>query len=279
MTKMFTGVVIGRLAERGRIRFADPIGKYVPEVPKEWANRITIHHLLTHTSGLGTIWKPEYQRANHALYRSVRDFFPLFINDPPSFPAGERWAYSNAGYVLLGAVIERVTGQPYREFVRAEIFRPLNLLSALADDVELPVPNRAVPYTRANWTLPGHQGYASSELIGLSNMMPAGGAVASAPDLLRFANDLMNQRLMNAAYTDTVTRGKVTYRPGASYGYGFANEIVNGVRIIFHDGGADGISTNLDIIPELGLTAIVLSNYDPPAGRRIANHIRAVVTR
>ncbi|MEX2281295.1 MAG: serine hydrolase domain-containing protein [Gemmatimonadota bacterium] len=278
MTKMFTGIAIAQLAEQGRLRFPDPVSRFVPEAAQSIGGRITIHHLLTHTSGLGSIWKPEYQRANHALFRRVRDFFPLFIDDPPQFEPGERWAYSNAGYVLLGAVIEQVTGQQYRDYVREHVFRRAGMTSALEDDVEVPVSNRAVPYTRNNWTMPGHAGYTSAESIGLATMMPAGGAVANAPDLLSFANALAANRLLRVAYTDTVTRGKVTYRPGASYGYGFANEVVNGVRIIFHDGGADGISTNLDIIPALGITAIVLSNYDPPAGRRIANHIRQVLT-
>ncbi len=278
MTKMFTGIAVGQLAEQGKLRFSDPVSRYVTEVPTSFGDRITIHHLLTHTSGLGSIWKPEYQRANHALYRNVRDFFPLFISDPPQFEPGERWAYSNAGYVLLGAVVERVSGRSYRDYVREYVFRRAGMPSALADDVELPVSNRAVPYTRRNWTMPGQTGYTSAELIGLVTMMPAGGAVASAPDLLRFANALTSNQLLKAAYSDTVTRGIVTYRAGASYGYGFANEVINGVRIIFHDGGADGISTQLDIIPSLGVTAIVLSNYDPPAGTRIANYIRQVLT-
>jgi CubicO group peptidase (beta-lactamase class C family) len=278
MTKMFTGVAVARLAQEGKLKFSDPIGRYVPDVPKAWADRITIHHLLTHTSGLGSIWKPEYQRANHGLYREVRDFFPLFINDPPQFSPGDKWAYSNAGFVLLGAVIERASGQTYRQYVRDQVFRRANMTSAFEDDVESPAPNRAVPYTRSNWTMPGHKGRVSSEGIGLSTMMPAGGAVASAPDLLRFANALTGNQLLSPAYTDTVTRGKISYRPGASYGYGFANELINGVRIIFHDGGADGISTQLDIFPELRITAIVLANYDPPAGVRIAGHIRNVLT-
>ena len=277
MTKMFTGVAVARLAEQGKLRFTDAITKYVPEVPKSWGDRITIHHLLTHTSGLGTIWKPEYQRANHGLYRNVRDYFPLFLSDAPAFPPGERWAYSNAGYVLLGAVIEKVTGQSYREYIREAVFRRAQMPGSMVDDVELPVPNRAVPYTRSNWTVPGATGLTSSESIGLSSMMPAGGAVASAPDLLNFANALMSNRLLSPEYTEMVTRGKVTYRPGASYGYGIANEVINGVRIIFHDGGADGITTNLDIIPELGLTVIVLSNYDPALARPVVGYMRRIL--
>ena len=103
--------------------------------------------------------------------------------------------------------------------------------------------------------------------------------MSTAPDLLRFANALLGHRLLNTAYTDTVTTGKFAYRRGASYGYGFANEDVNGHRVIFHDGGADGISTNLDIFADLGYTAIVLSNYDHPAARPVVQKIRDLLAR
>jgi CubicO group peptidase (beta-lactamase class C family) len=279
MTKMFTGIAIGQLAQQGKLRFSDPVSKYVPEFRQPAADRITIHHLLTHTSGLGTIWKPAFHQGNHALYRNVRDFFPLFIDDPPQFEPGSKWSYSNAGYVLLGAIIEKVSGMTYREYVRANVFRPAAMTTALQDDIDLPIPDRAVPYTRANWTLRGYTGYSSSDLLGLVNMMPAGGGISSGPDLLRFANAIEQHVLLNRAYTDTVTSGKFVYRPGASYGYGFANETINGERIIFHDGGADGISTNFDIIPTRRITAIVLSNYDPPAGTRVSARIRQILLR
>jgi D-alanyl-D-alanine carboxypeptidase len=277
MTKMFTGVAIGQLAQQGKLRFSDPVSMYISEFPKSTGDRITIHQLLTHTSGLGSIWKDSYQRSNHALYREVRDYFPLFIDDPLQFEPGSRWGYSNAGYVVLGAIIEKVTGSSYRDYVRENVFRRARMTSALQDDIELVIPDRAVPYTRSNWTLPGYSGYSSADLIGLVSMMPAGGAIANAPDLLRFANSLEQHVLLNAAYTDTVTSGKFTYRPAASYAYGFANEVIGGHRIIFHDGGANGISTQLDIIPALRLVSIVLSNYDPPAGTRVATRIRQIL--
>ena len=270
MTKMFTGVGIMQLVRGGKLTPSDTITRVIPGLPANPFSRITIHQLLTHTAGLGSIWKPEFfSRGAHA-FRTTADFLPLFVRDTLLFEPGTKWAYSNAGYVLLGLVIERVSGESYADYVRHHIFGPAGMSTEPADQIDHAEPNRAIAYTRGA----NRSAWQSAEHIGLRQMMPAGGAVLSARDLHRFGLALLRYRLLDSASTNRAITGMVQYRPGARYGYGFANEVVNGQRIVFHDGGAEGISTNLDLMPERGLIAIVLANLDPPAARAIRDALR-----
>ena len=111
MTKMFTGVAVGQLVQQGRLRFTDTVRMLAPALPAALAERLTVHQLLTHTSGLGSIWGEEFRRRGGDAFHSPRDFYPLFTNRPLEFEPGSRWGYSNAGYVVLGDLIERVSGE------------------------------------------------------------------------------------------------------------------------------------------------------------------------
>ena len=265
MTKMLTGVAVMQLVQAGKLALSDTIARVVPELPDEPFGRITVHELLTHTAGMGSIWTPEFFARGPRAFARTADFLPLFVRDTLLFPPGARWAYSNAGYVLLGLAIERVSGLSYADYVRERIFRPTGMSTEPADEIDRADPHRAIAYSRGR----------SAEDVGLRRMMPAGGAVLTARDLHRFGVALLRHALLDSATTTSAMSGKVEYRAGAWYGYGFANEIVKGTRIVFHDGGADGISTNLDLLPERGLVAIVLANLDPPAARPIRDALRA----
>lgn len=122
MNKMFTAVAIAQLAEKGRLSFQDPVGRYLKGwIDPESAQKITLHHLLTHTSGLGSYFNERFWKASRALYRKVEDFRALVAEEKPEFEPGSGWRYSNTGFLLLGAVIERVTGQSYFDYVRENI--------------------------------------------------------------------------------------------------------------------------------------------------------------
>ncbi len=265
MTKMLTGVAVMQLVQGGQLSLSDTIARVVHGLPDEPFGRVTIHHLLTHTAGLGSIWTPAFFSKGPRAFERTADFIPLFVRDTLQFPPGARWAYSNAGYVLLGLAIEQVSGDSYADYVRQRIFGRAGMSTTSADEIDRADPDRAIAYSRGR----------AAEDVGLRRMMPAGGAVLSARDVHRFAVALLRHQLLDSATTATALAGKVEYRPGARYGFGFANEIVSGRRIVFHDGGADGISTNLDLVPEHGLIAIVLANLDPPAARPIRDALRA----
>ena len=272
MTKMFTGIAVMQLATAGRLAPSDTISRLVSALPPTPFNRITIDQLLTHTSGLGSIWTPTFFAKGPAAFRTTADYLPLFAREPLLFEPGTRWAYSNAGYVLLGLAIEQASGERYVDYVRRHIYAPAGVSDERADEIDRVEPDRAIAYTRA-----GGRRWRSAEDLGLRRMMPAGGAVISARDLHRFALALLRYQLLEPATTASIMTGRVEYRPGARYGYGFANELVGGRRIVFHDGGADGISANLDLIPERGLIAIVLANMDPPASRPIRDALRTAM--
>jgi len=151
MNKMFTALAVAQQVSQGKLAFGDSIATFVPEYPREIAEKITIHHLLTHTSGLGHYWNPQFWKerflAERANLRTINDYFPLFREEPLAFEPGERFQYSNAGFIVLGAIIERVSGQEYWTYVREHIFEPATMHNTDAYEVDNPPPNQAIGYT------------------------------------------------------------------------------------------------------------------------------------
>ena len=279
MGKMFTGVAVAQLAERGKLSFDDTVGKHLPDYPREVAAQVTVHHLLTHTSGMGSYWKPEFHEANHARFRAVRDYLPLFVNDPLEFKPGERWAYSNAGFMVLGAIIERVSGRSYFDYVKEEVFKRAGMADTDYYEADRVTHDLAAGYTKQNRYLQGADEWTSNVFISPVKGGPAGGGYSTVEDLLRFGLALRAHKLLTPKYTELVTTGKVEYRPQAKYAYGFANDVVNGERIVFHDGGANGMSGEFDMYPDLGYTVVVLSNYDHPAARPVVKKAQELIAR
>lgn len=277
MGKMFTGVAVAQLAERGKLSFDDPIAKHLPDYPREVAGQVTVHHLLTHTSGMGSYWKPEFHEANHARFRAVRDYFPLFVNDPLTFKPGERWGYSNAGFMVLGAIVERVSGQSYFNYVKEQVFVRAGMSDTDYYEADKVTANLATGYTKQNRYLPESKDWTNNVFISPVKGGPAGGGYSTVEDMLRFDAALRTHKLLSPKYTDLVLTGKVEYRPNASYAYGFANDSVGGERIVFHDGGANGISAEFDMYPDAGYTIVVLSNYDHPAARPVVKKIQEIL--
>jgi D-alanyl-D-alanine carboxypeptidase len=127
MNKMFTGVAIAQLAQAGRLDFNDPISKHLPDYPnKAVAEKVTIHQLLTHTSGIAS-YSIEAFKTQREKLTTIEAYFPLFVNETPSFPPGEKFEYSNAGFLILGAIIEKVSGQDYYSYVRDHIYKPAGM--------------------------------------------------------------------------------------------------------------------------------------------------------
>jgi CubicO group peptidase (beta-lactamase class C family) len=280
--KTFTAVAIAQLVEEGKLSFDDPIGKYLSGFPPQVADTITIGQLLTHTSGLGDVfarWRPTGQSP-----LEVSVLMKRIVTEPLRFEPGSRFGYSNSGFVVLGAIIEAVTGQDYYEYVRERVFKPAGMTQTgwyRPDQV----PNMARGYMQVDrngiWVPSGRQppppgprpgkpvAWRDSRGAGGAGN-PSGGAYSTLADLFRFARALQNNRLLSPQTTETMLSGKVdTGRPGAAqvskYGYGFEDEILNGVRIVGHGGGAPGIEAQLRIYPALGYTVIVLANQDAAA--------------
>lgn len=280
MNKMFTSVAISQLVQAGKLAYDDTVAKVLPAYPnKDVAAKITIHQLLTHTSGLGDFFKPEFFQ-NREKYRNPKDYFPVFANDPLRFEPGKSWSYSNAGFIVLGAIVENASGQNYFDYVRDHIFIPAGMKDTASYAVYDIVPNLATGYTR----------FDSGDPLGIeprrNNVMtlpmqgsPAGGGYSTAPDLLRFAQALRSHKLVNTELTEKLTSGKVDTPMGAKYSYGFIDESVEGKSVRGHSGGAPGINSYLNIFWDGSYTVIVQGNYDPPAAQDLGGKITRFLAR
>jgi CubicO group peptidase (beta-lactamase class C family) len=272
MNKMFTGVAIAQLAEQGKVSFHDPISAYLPDYPRERAERITLHHLLTHTSGLGSFWNEAFEQRRTKL-RTVNDFLALFIDDPLLFPPGQRWHYSNAGFIVLGAIIERVSGQDYFSYVREHIYQPAQMDDTDAYELDQIVANLAVGYTYAGLPEAAEARQRRNNLLlHVVKGGPAGGGYSTVQDLCKFGRALRSHVLLSPTSTEMVLTGKVDLpdAPGVAYAYGFAEGQVNGKRRVGHGGGFPGISAHFEFSPASGDSVAVLSNYDPPIADQVA---------
>lgn len=279
MNKMFTAVAIAQLVEQGTLSFEDTIGVYLPSYPDHVAGRVTLHHLLTHTSGLGSFWNEAF-KAKRVKLRTVQDFLPLFVDDPLQFEPGERFAYSNAGFIVLGAIVEAASGQSYFDYVREHIYLASGMLDTDAFETDQDVPSLAVGYTRMgpDGRHPGPR--RSNVHLHTVKGGPAGGGYSTVGDLLRFAAALRSSRLLSPDMSELVLSGKVEMDrgPGTRYGYGFVDTTTNGTRIVGHGGGFPGIAAGLDIYLDRGYTVALLTNYDPDDLKPVTEKLRQMLT-
>ena len=255
MNKMFTSVAILQLVEQGVLALEDPISRYVDEtwLPKDVTNRVTIHHLLSHTSGLGSYFNDTYWRSSRELFRALDDYKPLIREERLAFDPGTDWAYSNTGMFLLGVIIERATGADYFEHIRQAIYQPAGMVASDSYDMDRPVENLAIGYDR----LPTGE-YENNLYKHVIKGGPAGGGFSTVEDLHRFALALLDGRLVSRESLELMW----TDQAGVGYGYGFALNEVDGVgRIVGHSGGFPGISSSLNIMIDRDLIVVVMSNY------------------
>lgn len=276
--KMFTGVAIAKLAEQGKLSFQDTVGKHLPNYPnKEVAEKVTIHHLLTHTSGLGHYLNEKYM-ANRENLKTIDDFIKLFVSEPLLFKPGEKVSYSGNGYTLLGKIIEAISGQSYYDYIRENIYRKANMLDTDSFEIDIDNirPDIAIGYTR-RLDIQGNMGSGERKnnlWINLIKGEAAGGGYSTCNDLLSFSKALMQNKLLSDYMIKTVLMPHVLEgsknEQSKYYGYGFQIWDINGLKRIGHPGRFAGINVRFDIFPDLDYTVIVLSNYDPPSAFDIA---------
>ena len=285
MNKMFTAVAVAQLVEAGKLSYQDTLAKVLPEYPnKQAAEKITLHQLLTHTAGLGDFFdNPEF-RPHRERYQHPADYLPLFAGEPLRFEPGSRFGYSNAGFVVLGAVVEKVSGQSYFDYVREHIFKPAGMTDTDSYELTEVVPNLAVGYARFEDDPMGIEARRSNIAFLPWKGSPAGGGYSTAPDLLKFAVALRTHKLVRAQTTALVTAAKVTMtgapRP-AKYGYGFASEVLSGKEIFGHSGGGanSGVNSSLEMFRDGSYTVVVVGNYDAPAAEDLAHEICEYLAR
>lgn len=271
MNKMFTAVAIAQLVSQGRFTYDDTLSKVLPDYPnQDVASKITIRQLLTHTSGMGDIFTDKFWEGSRLRFRTISDYFPLFVDTPLAFAAGTKWAYSNAGYLVLGAVITRISGEDYFDYIRKHIYLPAGMTNTDCYDLDTDPPNLATGYT-----YDGQKGVfrGTSNLLRTNTFLhvikggPSGGGYSTVDDLLKFATALRTHKLLNAEATSALWANPIkdVSGPGNDYGYGFAVKQINGMPIVGHSGAFPGINSELNIYLDVGYTVVILSNYDEGA--------------
>jgi CubicO group peptidase (beta-lactamase class C family) len=264
LNKMFTAVAIGRLVDEGKVAWDDPVGTHVEGwLSDDLAAKITIRHLLTHTSGLGDFLDRLRDGDSRLALDGVAAHRRLVEGSRPAFEPGSRFQYSNAGYLLLGAVIEAVSRRDYYSFVHDEVYARAGMVrsgSYAMDDV---IENLAVGYIRPG---EGVEVWKTNRSLGGVRGTPAGGGYSTCDDLLAFSNALLGNRLLTKATTEAILTPRVT-APFGEYGFGFGVEKApGGGTVVGHAGGFPGVSTVLRVYRATGWTLCVLANVSSGPG-------------
>ncbi len=278
--KMFTAVAVLQLVQAGKLDLDDKVGKHLPEHGNEDVRKkVTIRQLLSHTSGMGDIFTDEFEERRESI-RTVADWVSLFESTPLRFEPGTRWSYSNAGFCLLGAIVEAVSGEDYYLYLDRHILGPAGMTNTGAFETDKPVENLAIGYTRMGAATP-EEVRDRRENTGLHSVKgsPAGGSYSTVEDLAAFAHALLNDTLLDEEHVQlAMTRHFPDVRNADPYGLGFGVEDVDGHRIVGHGGGFPGISAAFDMFIDDGYVVVVLCNQDMVA-RRFSMYMRDWITK
>jgi D-alanyl-D-alanine carboxypeptidase len=276
MGKMLTAVAVAQLVESGKLSFDRPIGTYAPDLPeKDMKEKVTLHHLLNHTSGVQDIFTEEFFNGPRDKYRELKDYLPLFINKPLAFEPGSKSQYSNGAFCLAGYLVEKASGVSYWDYVRKHIFEPAGMKDSGPFEMDIDTPNLAYGYSNDSPEGLHKDGRLRNNLFTHSiKGTPAGGSFSTVGDLLRFSEGLKAGKLLGKAGFENLVTPHGTLGTNATYGYGFFIRELNGDKIVGHSGGFLGISSRMDVYLKSGWTVIVLSNYD-----RIADPVAARIRK
>jgi len=265
MNKMFTAVAILQLVQQGKLSLDTPIATHWPDYPNhELAAHVTIRELLNHTGGTGDIFTPDYE-AHRVETRILADYVKLFGSRPVTYEPGTRFEYSNYGFILLGRIIEIVSGEPYQSYVREHIYLPAGMLHTDSRPESDHVVDQAIGYT-----------HSSAGLVPNTTQMPwsgtsAGGGYSTVHDLFLFAQALQSAKLLKPELLQEATKGSPV-RP--DYGMGFYVLPDGGYG---HGGGAPGINGELHILPLSGYILVALANRDPRMATSMVDFITSVL--
>jgi D-alanyl-D-alanine carboxypeptidase len=267
--QVFTAVAVLRLVQDRRLGLEDPIGKIVPELSNQPIATATISQLLAHTSGAGDFVGPKYIKHRHEI-RSHDDFVKFFGGDSLNFMPGERFGYSNLGYIWLGTAIERASGRPYHEYVRSALLERAAMKHTDYAPPDASMEGRALGYQRPPGTRdwnptveePGYRG-------------GAGGAFSTVDDVARFLTAVRGHRLLDEKHARLLTEPRVELGPHRSLGLGVYLETYPwSERAVGIAGGEPGASAEAWFLPESGYSLVVLSNFDPNSAAQVAEFAR-----
>ena len=265
ITKQFTAAGILLLEERGQLSLDDPVKKHMPDAPAAW-DKVTIHHLLTHTSGIPSFTSFPEQPSLNPLPTFPKQTVRRFRDKPLEFEPGQQFRYNNSGYVLLGYLMERISGQSYADFIRQNIFQPLEMKDSGYDSAAALIPRRAAGYRLGRKGAP-----VNAHFIHMTIPYSAGALYSTTEDLVRWQHGLFGGKLLKAGSLE-----KMTTPFKRDYALGVVVSTVKGHKKIEHGGGIDGFNTQLAYYPDDKLIVAVLANLNGPAPYDIAGKVAAL---
>ena len=266
ITKQFTAALILKLEEQGKLATTDPVSKYYPEAPEAW-KKLTIHHLITHTSGIPNYTAlPDYGPKMRDKV-TLTGMIARFQDKPLEFEPGTKFRYSNSGYFLLGYIIEKASGESYEAFLKKTIFDPLDMQSSGYDWDTTLLKHRAAGYELGPDRKPRNAPY-----LDMGQPYAAGSLYSTVEDLYRWDRALYTDKLLAAK-----TREKMFTPALDRYAYGFIVDQQFNRRRISHGGGINGFTTQISRYPDDDMCIVVLNNMGGPATGAIARDVAAIV--
>ena len=282
--KMFTTAAVAKLIDRKQLSFDTRLGAIVPDYPSaEARERVTVGDLLTMSSGIPDLFRVPAFWAETSTIKAATDFWKYFAFSPLEFAPGSKWEYSNSNFLLLGLMVERITGHRFTDVVEQEVFQPLGLTHTRYRFDAGPKPAMGYTHKAPNPNVPAVSGWypaweepkPGSDFLAAT---PMGGGYSTADDLARFMDAFANGRVVPRSLAAKMLTGYIEADYGGRDGYGFETRTLNGVRIVGHRGALAGSSNEVEFYPDLGYAVVVLGNSDGGA-QEIAARVRELVTR
>lgn len=276
ITKQFTAFLILKLVDDGKLKLDVPITTYLPDYPKETGDKITLHHLLTHTSGIPNYTAtPNFLRDKSRNPYTPEDFVKTFNKLPLEFTPGEKFNYSNSGYFLLGYIIEKVTGKTYEQYLQETILTPLKMVNTGFDHSEVILKNRAAGYEKQG------KNFVNSSFIDMSIPYAAGSLYSTVEDLYLWDQALYTTKLLSEKSMESFFKPYIKAW-GDFYSYGwFISEANNGskdkLKVTEHGGGINGFNTLISRVPADKILVVLLNNTGNTVLGEMNTAIRAIL--
>lgn len=277
ITKQFTAMLVLQLVEQGKIKLDEPIQTYLPDYPSPTGEKITIHQLLSHSSGIKDYTSlPGFRNGGSQGPVTPDDLIKMFAGLPLGFDPGEKFAYSNSGYIVLGKIIEKVSGQSYAQCLQDNIFAPLKMVNSGYDNNSVLLRNRASGYQKSG----GH--YVNASHIDMDAAYAAGALYSTVKDLLLWDRALYSDQLLSPQSMALLFANQIPIHKNASYGYGwYVGDVPNltkhALRVVQHGGNLPGFVTRISRMPEDRNLIVLLNNTGVAPLGEISDAIRAIL--
>ncbi len=272
MTKQFTAVAILMLEEKGLLSVNDRLSKYIPTYPS--GDSITLHHLLTHTSGIKDFTAMKELKDIAQKEMSPKMMIDFFKNETDDFAPGELFKYNNSGYVILGQIIELLSGQTYDEFIQQNIFDKAGMNQSYYASDRKVIPNRAYGYQKKQ------EDFLNKTAISFTIPHASGALMSTAADLLKWQNAINGNLLVNdESKIKVFSNYKLKNGEAINYGYGLHLKEINGTATREHGGSIFGFKSMGVYIPSLDIYVVGLSNCDCNSPTQLVRNIGALCIR